>query len=143
LVSSINDEERVKSQKNKIGICLTESFFVLGYGKIVPKTVQGRLFCVLYSLIGIPGTCLTLKGIGDKITKLFTELIITFENRLLKKKKRPEKVELKAALTTIFLTVIFLLPLMALFSGAHGRSPPAQHHRQATLATYRSEKFWL
>ena len=86
---------------------------MLGYGNIVPKTVQGRLFCVLYALIGIPGTCLTLKAIGDKITEIFTELIIIFENRLLKK-TRPEKMELKVTLTTIFLTVIFLLPLMAL-----------------------------
>ena len=30
--------------------------FFAGYGNIVPKTVQGRLFCVLYPLIGIPGT---------------------------------------------------------------------------------------
>ena len=92
---------------------MTEFFIVLGYGNIVPNTVQGRLFYVLYALIGIPGTCLTLKAIGDKITELFTDLIITFESRLLKK-TRPEKVELKVALTTIFLTVIFLLPLMAL-----------------------------
>jgi len=61
----------------------------------------------------MPGTCLTLKAIGDKITEIFTELITTFESRLLKK-TRPEKVELKVALATIFLTVIFLLPLMAL-----------------------------
>ena len=79
----------------------------------MPKTVLGRLFCVVYALIGIPGTCLTLKAIGDKITELFTELIIIFEKRLLKR-PRPQNVELKVALTTIFLTVIFLLPLMAL-----------------------------
>lgn len=79
----------------------------------MPKTVLGRLFCVVYALIGIPGTCLTLKAIGDKITELFTELIIIFEKRLLKR-PRPQSVELKVALTTIFLTVIFLLPLMAL-----------------------------
>ena len=84
-----------------------------GYGNIVPKTVLGRLFCVVYALIGIPGTCLTLKAIGDKITELFTQLITLFEKHIL---KRPhcQNVELKVALTTIFLTVIFLLPLMAL-----------------------------
>ena len=79
----------------------------------MPKTVLGRLFCVVYALIGIPGTCLTLKSIEDKITDLFTELITIFEKRLLKR-PRPQNVELKVALTTIFLTVIFLLPLMAL-----------------------------
>ena len=55
-------------------------FLFAGYGNIVPITVQGRLFCVLYALIGMPGTCLTRKSIGDKITELFTKLIT---NRLL------------------------------------------------------------
>ena len=41
---------------------------------MVPKTLQGRLFCVLYALIGLPGTCLTLKSTGDKITDLFINL---------------------------------------------------------------------
>lgn len=88
-------------------------FITAGYGNIVPKTVQGRLFCVVYALIGIPGTCLVLKSIGDKITELFTQLITAYENRLLKR-QRPQNIELKVALTTIFLTVVCLLPLMAL-----------------------------
>lgn len=83
-----------------------------GYGNIVPKTVQDRLFCVLYALFGIPGTCLTLKAVGDKITELFTELITIFENRLLRR-PHPQNVQLKVALTIIFLTVLLLLPLMA------------------------------
>ncbi|KAJ7390121.1 hypothetical protein OS493_027157 [Desmophyllum pertusum] len=57
----------------------------IGYGNIVPKTVQGRLFCVFYALLGIPATCLTLKAVGDKIAELFTKLITTFEKRLLKR----------------------------------------------------------
>ena len=88
--------------------------FFAGYGNIVPKTVQGRLFCVLYALIGIPGTCLTLKSIGDKITELFTKLITNFEKRVLKRSHLTQKVELKVAVTTIVVTVVCLLPLMAL-----------------------------
>ena len=80
---------------------------------LFPRQSKAVCFAFLNALIGMPGTCLTLKAIGDKITEIFTELIIIFENRLLKK-TRPEKMELKVALTTIFLTVIFLLPLMAL-----------------------------
>ncbi|PFX25544.1 Potassium channel subfamily K member 5 [Stylophora pistillata] len=85
----------------------------IGYGNIVPKTVQGRLFCVVYALFGIPGTCLTLKAVGDKIAEIFTRLVTTFEQRLL---KRPHSrhVELKVAFVTIFLTVVLLLPLMSL-----------------------------
>lgn len=79
----------------------------------MPKTAPGRLFCVFYALLGIPGTCLTLKAVGDKIAELFTRLISTFEKRLLKR-PHPQKVELKAAITTIVLTLFFLLPLMSL-----------------------------
>jgi len=92
---------------------LNELFLLLGYGNIVPKTVLGRLFCVFYALFGIPATCLTLKAVGDKITELFTRLEITFEKRLLKR-SNPQKVETKVAITTIVITVVFLLPLLSL-----------------------------
>lgn len=92
---------------------LNELFLLLGYGNIVPKTVLGRLFCVFYALFGIPGTCLTLKAVGDKITELFTRLEITLEKRLLKR-SNPQKVETKVAITTIVITVVFLLPLLSL-----------------------------
>lgn len=75
--------------------------------------MQGRLFCVVYALFGIPGTCLTLKAVGDKIAEIFTRLVTTFEQRLLKR-PHPHHVELKVASMTIFLTVILLLPLMSL-----------------------------
>ena len=95
-------------------VTYTKMIFFAGYGNIVPKTVQGRLFCVLYALIGIPGTCLTLKSIGDKITELFTKLITNFEKRVLKRSHQTQKVELKVAMTTIVVTVLCLLPLMGL-----------------------------
>ena len=59
---------------------IKNDFLFAGYGNIVPITVQRRLFCVLYVLIAISGTCFTRKSIGDKITELFTKLIT---NRLL------------------------------------------------------------
>ena len=97
-----------------LGCAYTKMNLFAGYGNIVPKTVQGRLFCVLYALIGIPGTCLTLKSIGDKITELFTKLITNFEKRVLKRSHLTQKVELKVAMTTIVVTVLCLLPLMGL-----------------------------
>lgn len=85
----------------------------IGYGNIVPKTSVGRMFCVVYALFGIPGTCLTLKAVGDKIAELFTRIIINFEKRILKR-PHPKKVETKVALTTIVITVFLLLPLLSL-----------------------------
>ena len=57
---------------------------------------------------------MTLKSIGDKITELFTKLITNFEKRVLKRSHLTQKVELKVAMTTIVVTVLCLLPLMAL-----------------------------
>ena len=62
-------------------------FLFAGYGNIVPIAVQARLFGVLYALIGMSGTCLTRKSIGDKITELFTKLIT---NRLLRETRFEE-----------------------------------------------------
>ena len=70
----------LKTTVTLLGCFLYKNDFFAGYGNIVPKTVQGRLFCVLYALIGIPGTCFTRKSIGDKIMEVLTKLIT---NRLL------------------------------------------------------------
>ena len=94
-------------------------FLFAGYGNIVPITVQGRLFCVLYALIGMPGTCLTRKSIGDKITELFTKLIT---NRLLRE-TRFEKITsdwksgAKSYVDIDCVSVVCLLSLMALLHG--------------------------
>lgn len=81
-----------------------------GYGNIVPKTVGGRLFCIVYAFIGIPGTCLTLKALGDKISEVVSILIAVVERRLLKR-KRPTKIQLKTTLFNLFLTAFVVLPL--------------------------------
>ena len=60
---------------------IKNDFLFEGCGNIVPITVQGRQFCVLYALIAIPGTCLT-RNTGDKITELFTKLrVCPWENQ--------------------------------------------------------------
>ena len=98
---------------------IKNDFLFAGYGNIVPITVQRRLFCVLYALIGIPGTCLTRKSIGDKITELFTKLIT---NRLLWE-TRFEKITsdwksgAKSYVDIDCVSVVCLLSLMALLHG--------------------------
>ena len=37
----------------------------IGYGHISPKTFAGKLFCILYSLIGIPLLLVFMANIGD------------------------------------------------------------------------------
>ena len=69
---------------------------------------------MLYALIGLPGTCLTLKSTGYKITDLFINLITNFEKHVLERSHLTQKVEVKVALTMTVVAVVCLLPLMAL-----------------------------
>ncbi|CAD5219834.1 unnamed protein product [Bursaphelenchus okinawaensis] len=55
----------------------------IGYGNLAPRTFHGRLFCILYALIGIPFTLLAIADLG----KFFSELIETF-NYYSRKTKR-------------------------------------------------------
>ena len=103
-----------KLLQSSFDLTYTKMNFFTGFGSIVPKTLQGRLFCMLYALIGLPGTCLTLKSTGDKITDLFINLITNFKKHVLERSHLTQKVELKVALTTIVVTVVCLIPLMAL-----------------------------
>jgi hypothetical protein len=36
-----------------------------GYGHIVPKTDAGKMFCIVYALIGIPLLLVFMANIGD------------------------------------------------------------------------------
>ena len=49
--------------------------YITGYGNIVPRTANGRLFCIFYALVGIPLTCLTLKTIGETLRDTITSII--------------------------------------------------------------------
>lgn len=84
-----------------------------GYGNLVPQTFGGRLFCIIYAFIGIPGTCLTLKVIGEAIYDMGANLIKLVEERLLKR-RRVLNIELKTVIFNLVLTLIVVLPLCSL-----------------------------
>jgi len=66
-------------------------FYFIGYGNVVPETFGGRLFCILFALIGIP---LTLTFVADmgvlmatgvsllhrKIVSIFPTKVGTYHN---------------------------------------------------------------
>ena len=84
-----------------------------GYGNIVPRTANGRLFCIFYALVGIPLTCLTLKTIGEKLLDVITSLIQTIK----KKNDRSNEESVRKGIVlgiNVFLWFITLLLLSVL-----------------------------
>merc|ERR1719238_939146 len=44
----------------------------VGYGHISPKTTNGKMFCIIYALIGIPLMLVFMGTIGGWMAKTFT-----------------------------------------------------------------------
>ncbi|XP_032919104.1 potassium channel subfamily K member 10 isoform X1 [Catharus ustulatus] len=51
----------------------------IGYGKMAPSTVGGKVFCILYALFGIPLFGFLLAGIGDQLGTIFGKSIARVE----------------------------------------------------------------
>jgi len=47
----------------------------IGYGHLSPTTSAGRLFCIIYAILGIPMTGILLGAIGDRFSKCFLEKV--------------------------------------------------------------------
>ncbi|XP_042231715.1 potassium channel subfamily K member 16-like isoform X3 [Homarus americanus] len=76
----------------------------IGYGNIAPSTVEGRVFCMVYALVGIPLTLSVIADLGDVLASFIPAN--TFENRLPKGKLR--------AVTTVLLILTLLVGFIAL-----------------------------
>ena len=75
---------------------------------------------MIFAFLGIPGTCLTLKSIGDKITQYLSLLVRRVESRAFKT-QNPRKVGLKTSVVALFTTLVLFLPLLAYV--VHVREP--------------------
>lgn len=64
---SIEDEIAVEQEKWSFGNALIFSFSVIttiGYGHVAPVTFYGRLFCIIFGILGVPLTLLTVADLG-------------------------------------------------------------------------------
>lgn len=84
----------------------------LGYGHMVPETLWGRLFCILYALFGIPITALMLRSVGNRITEWIIAMIKQFDRKVYN--RETENAEIKSAIIAFcLLWLIILLPAIA------------------------------
>uniref|UniRef100_A0A8C4NHS2 Potassium channel domain-containing protein n=1 Tax=Eptatretus burgeri TaxID=7764 RepID=A0A8C4NHS2_EPTBU len=47
----------------------------IGFGNIAPSTKWGRIFCIIYALLGIPLFGFLLAGVGDQLGTVFGKII--------------------------------------------------------------------
>ncbi|XP_043076151.1 potassium channel subfamily K member 2b isoform X2 [Puntigrus tetrazona] len=68
---------------------LSNSFFfagtvitTIGFGNISPHTEGGRIFCIIYALLGIPLFGFLLAGVGDQLGTIFGKAIAKVEGMI-------------------------------------------------------------
>ena len=80
--------------------------FTAGYGYITPRTPTGQTLCIVLSLFGIPITLLTLKSIGELISKGVNKIVIKCEKKI---PRRSEAKHVKSKSAMISITLVMLL----------------------------------
>ena len=50
---------------------MNETFLCSGYGHIAPKTLEGRIATILYAIVGVPLTLLTITNLGGFMASVF------------------------------------------------------------------------
>ncbi|CAL8312895.1 unnamed protein product [Lota lota] len=88
---------------------LSSSFFfagtvitTIGFGNISPHTEGGRIFCIIYALLGIPLFGFLLAGVGDQLGTIFGKGIAKVEKMIVKWNVSQMKIR-------VFSTVLFIL----------------------------------
>ena len=54
-------------------LIISSSHFLLGYGNLAPISTAGRVFCILFAIVGIPFTLSVIADVGQ----IFATLVST------------------------------------------------------------------
>uniref|UniRef100_A0A673YYA1 Potassium channel, subfamily K, member 10b n=1 Tax=Salmo trutta TaxID=8032 RepID=A0A673YYA1_SALTR len=75
----------------------------IGYGNIAPSTEGGKIFCILYSLFGIPLFGFLLAGIGDQLGTIFVKSVLRVEKIYRQKQKQISQTKIRFTSTILFI----------------------------------------
>ncbi|XP_029352495.1 potassium channel subfamily K member 2 [Echeneis naucrates] len=109
---------------------ISSSFFfagtvitTIGFGNISPRTEGGRIFCIIYALLGIPLFGFLLAGVGDQLGTIFGKGIAKVEKMIVKWKVSQTKIRIISTLLFIlFGCLIFVALPAAIFKHIEGWS---------------------
>jgi hypothetical protein len=82
---------------------------MIGYGHICPKTSEGKFFCILYSLVGIPISMIMFQSAGERLNYFINFCLQkTKDNRLLSQCfKHKQVTNLELTIARIILSILF------------------------------------
>ncbi|KAG7242936.1 hypothetical protein INR49_017626 [Caranx melampygus] len=99
---------------------LSSSFFfagtvitTIGFGNISPHTEGGRIFCIIYALLGIPLFGFLLAGVGDQLGTIFGKGIARVEKMIVKWKVSQTKIRVISTLLFILFGCLIFVALPA------------------------------
>ncbi|KAK7907825.1 hypothetical protein WMY93_016437 [Mugilogobius chulae] len=99
---------------------LSSSFFfagtvitTIGFGNISPHTEGGRIFCIIYALLGIPLFGFLLAGVGDQLGTIFGKGIAKVEKMIVKWKVSQTKIRVISTLIFILFGCLLFVALPA------------------------------
>lgn len=70
------DESLAKENFTEIILFSFTTIATIGYGNITPSTAAAQLFCIAFSIFGIPMTLLTLANLGKYLTKGYWMVLV-------------------------------------------------------------------
>ena len=82
-------------------------FSYSGYGHITPETALGQILTVVYCFVGLPISTLTLKTLGEIISKVVYKFVYMVETKVLCR-IRPRRVKIKSFFITFTLMILTL-----------------------------------
>ncbi|KAF5909609.1 potassium channel subfamily K member 10 isoform X2, partial [Clarias magur] len=95
----------------------------IGYGNIAPRTEGGRIFCILYAIIGIPLFGFLLAGIGDQLGTMFVKSVLKVEGIFQQKHKQISQTKILVTSTILFILagcIVFVTVPAVIFKHTEG-----------------------
>lgn len=95
-------------------------FFIIGYGHVSPLSTGGKLFCIIYAILGIPMTLILISGCVERLVLVTNGIYETMKK--MKAFKIYGEVNLKLltythlAMVLLFVLIVFFLIPAAVFS---------------------------
>ncbi|OZC10008.1 hypothetical protein X798_02854 [Onchocerca flexuosa] len=103
----ILDEKLAEKNFTDIILFSFTTIATIGYGNITPSTPLAQLFCIVFSILGIPMTLLTLANLGKYLTKSYWMLLVCFGKEMRWRPCENAKMPLPTVLVLFLITFAF------------------------------------